>query len=176
MSERIERWIQVLARLTALAGGLVLTALIIITVISVTGRALVFAGLGPIPGDFELVEAGTAFAVFAFLPWCHLRRGHAVVEVLTMHFSDNANRLIEIVSNFLMLVFALLICWRHWLGTIDKYNYTETTFILQFPIWWAYAAGLFGAVVFVIVTLWCFWRSVIEYRTGSDIAISGELS
>lgn len=175
MAERIDRWIQALARLTALAGGLVLTALIVVTVISVSGRALVFAGLAPVPGDFELVEAGTAFAVFAFLPWCHLRRGHAVVEILTMHFSDNLDRLIEIVANFLMFLFAALICWRHWLGTIDKYSYSETTFILQFPIWWAYAAGLFGAVVFVIVSAWCFLRSIREYRTGSSVAIGGEL-
>ncbi|WP_419906766.1 TRAP transporter small permease [Hoeflea sp.] len=176
MSERIERWVEILARLTALAGGLVLTALVIITVISVTGRSLVFTGLAPVPGDFELVEAGTAFAVFAFLPWCHLKRGNAVVEVLTMHFSDTANRFIEIIANLMMMILAVLICWRHWLGTIDKYGYQETTFILQFPIWWAYAAGLFGAVVFVIVSVWCFWRSIVEYRSGSNVPISGELS
>ena len=58
MSERIERWVETLARLTALAGGLVLTALVVVTVVSVTGRSLVFAGLAPVPGDFELVEAG----------------------------------------------------------------------------------------------------------------------
>lgn len=176
MSERIERWVETLARLTALAGGLVLTALVVVTVVSVTGRSLVFAGLAPVPGDFELVEAGTAFAVFAFLPWCHLRRGNAVVEVLTMHFGDTANRFIEVVANFMMMLLAVLICWRHWLGTMDKYGYQETTFILQFPIWWAYAAGLFGAVVFVIVSIWCFWRSIREYRSGSNVAISGELS
>lgn len=176
MTERIERLVQTLARMMALAGGLVLTALIIVTVISVTGRALVVAGLGPIPGDFELLEAGTALAVFAFLPWCHYRRGHAVVEILTMQFSDTANRFIEIIANLLMLIFALLICWRHWLGTIDKQNYGETTFILQFPLWWAYAAGLIGAVVFVIVAAWCFWRSLIEFKTGSTVSIDGKIA
>ena len=60
MTARLEKSIYTLARIMALAGGLVLTALIIVTVISVTGRAFVFAGLGPIPGDFELMEAGTA--------------------------------------------------------------------------------------------------------------------
>ncbi len=176
MTQRIERLVGTLARMTALTGGLVLTALIVITVISVTGRSLVFVGLGPIPGDFELLEAGTAFAVFAFLPWCHYRRGHAVVEILTMHFSDTANRFIEIIANGLMLGFALLICWRHWLGTIDKQNYGETTFILQFPLWWAYAASLFGAVVFVIVAAWCLWRSLIEFKTGTTVSMDGEIA
>lgn len=171
---QIGRFIEWLARTMALAGGLVLTILIVLTVVSVTGRALVFAGLAPIPGDFELVEAGTAFAVFAFLPWCHLNRGHAVVEILTMHFSDRVNRAIEIIANLMMLVFALLICWRHWLGTIDKQSYGETTFILQFPIWWAYAASLVGAVVFVIVAAWCLIRSLTEFKVASGPAITGE--
>lgn len=172
---QIGRFIEWLARITALAGGLVLTILIVLTVISVAGRALVFAGLAPIPGDFELVEAGTAFAVFAFLPWCHLNRGHAVVEILTMHFSDAVNRVIEVIANLMMLIFAALICWRHWLGTIDKQSYGETTFILQFPIWWAYAASLIGAVVFVIVAAWCLVRSLTEFKPANGPTISGEM-
>ncbi|MEM9108220.1 MAG: TRAP transporter small permease [Pseudomonadota bacterium] len=175
MSERLDRLIGTLARLTALAGGFVLTALIVITVVSVSGRALVFAGLGPIPGDFELVEAGTAFAVFAFLPWCHYQRGNAVVEVLTMHFNDLANRFIDIAANFLMLAFAIIICWRHLLGTLDKRSYSETTFILQFPIWWAYSASLIGAVVFVIVAAFCLWRSIAEHKSGKNQSASGEM-
>ena len=174
MTASIGRIIEWIARVTALCGGFVLTLLIIITVVSVSGRALVFAGLAPIPGDFELVEAGTAFAVFAFLPWCHLNRGHAVVEILTMHFSDGVNRVIEIVANLLMLIFAVLICWRHWLGTLDKQSYGETTFILQFPIWWAYAASLVGAVVFVIVCVWCLVRSVLEFNRPASPMIGGE--
>lgn len=175
MTARIGRFIDILARTMALAGGLVLTILIVLTVISVAGRALVFAGLAPIPGDFELVEAGTAFAVFAFLPWCHLNRGHAVVEILTMHFSNAVNQWIEVIANLLMLGFAALICWRHWLGTIDKQSYSETTFILQFPIWWAYAASLIGAVVFVIVAAWCLIRSVIEFKAPNSPVIGGEM-
>ena len=55
------------------------------TVVSIVGRAsLTWAWvLGPVPGDFELVEVGTGFAVFAFLPWCQLKRGHATVDLFT---------------------------------------------------------------------------------------------
>ena len=52
------------------SAALVLIALILLTVVSVVGRALFSA---PIPGDFELVEIGMAVAVFAFLPYCQLR-------------------------------------------------------------------------------------------------------
>ena len=40
-----------LANATALIGGVTLVAIIVMTVVSVLGRAFVFAGLGPIPGD-----------------------------------------------------------------------------------------------------------------------------
>ncbi|MEZ5836913.1 MAG: hypothetical protein R3D03_14460 [Geminicoccaceae bacterium] len=36
----------------ALLGGTVLVAMIVLTSVSIIGRALIFAGLGPVPGDF----------------------------------------------------------------------------------------------------------------------------
>jgi hypothetical protein len=44
-----------LANWTAIVGGLVLVALTLMVVASVAGRALIGLGLGPVPGDFELV-------------------------------------------------------------------------------------------------------------------------
>ena len=66
--KRVERLVNRLAKLLAFFGGAVLTALAFMTVLSTVGRAFVGMqiGLGPIPGDFELVEAGTAVAIFCF--------------------------------------------------------------------------------------------------------------
>jgi TRAP-type C4-dicarboxylate transport system permease small subunit len=147
-----------IAATMALAGGLVLLALVALTCISVAGRALV--GLGPVPGDFEVVEMGVAFAVFAFLPWCHLNRGHATVELLTRYFGRTANAWLDLAADLLMLLVAALITWRLALGTLDKRSYHETTFILQAPVWWAYAACLVGAAVFTVVALYCIGRSL----------------
>lgn len=144
----------------ALAGGLVLTALVVLTCISVVGRSLVPLGLGPVPGDFEFVEMGVAFAVFAFLPWCQLTRAHASVELATRYFGRTANKVIDLIADILMLLAAALITWRLALGTLDKRSYQETTFILQTPVWWAYAACLLGAVVFTLVALYCAGRSL----------------
>lgn len=159
MQQTIERWIGRLALVMALLGGAVLVILVLVTVISVTGRALIPLGLKPVPGDFELVEAGTAFAVFAFLPWCHFNRGHAEVEIFTMRLSNGINRFIDFVADCLLLAVTGLIGWQHYLGTVSKMQYGETTFILQFPIWWAYMASLAGAVVMFVVAVYCLFRS-----------------
>ena len=195
--ERVVTWI---ARWTALLGGLVLILITLLTVASVSGRAMLTAanlhdsdswlmplypvlralggffnglGAGPVPGDFELVEVGTGFAIFAFLPWCHLKRGHATVEILANWFPNTMNRVIDIIANFLMLAIAALVAWRHWEGTLDKMSYGETTFILQFPLWWGYAAAMFGAMVFVIVAAFAFLRSIVEFRVGAHVESAG---
>jgi TRAP-type C4-dicarboxylate transport system permease small subunit len=153
-----------IAAAMALAGGLVLLALVALTCISVAGRALVGLGLGPVPGDFELVEMGVAFAVFAFLPWCHLNRGHASVELLTRYFGRTANAWLDLVADLLMFLVAALITWRLALGTLDKRSYHETTFILELPVWWAYAGCLVGAAVFTVVALYGVGRSLRALR------------
>ena len=167
MYKAIDKGIHRLAAATALLGGAVLVALVALTVVSVSGRSLIAIGLGPVPGDFELLEAGTAFAVFAFLPWCHLTRAHASVEVFTMKLPGAVNRILLIASDALMLLFALLLFWRHWLGTLDTRLYGETTFILQFPLWWAYAASALGAAVFVVTALWCLVEDIVGGRAKS---------
>ncbi len=159
MYSALNRAAYALSLLFALLGGFVLVILTLLTVASVTGRALIPLGLGPVPGDFELVEAGVAFAVFAFLPWCQLNRGHASVEILTQFLPPRIDRLLDVTIELLMFGVAVLLFRQHFLGTLDKTRYGETTFILQFPLWWAYAASLAGAVVVVLVAGFCLMRS-----------------
>lgn len=163
--------IEWLARALAILGGFVLVAITLLTVVSITGRAFVRQGLGPIPGDFELVEAMTAFAVFAFLPWCQLQRAHATVDVFTSFFSDRVNRWIDVVSECLMTLVIILIAWRLWYGMMDKIRYSETTFILQFPVWWGFAAAMAAVAIAVIVSLYMLAIRVHEAVTG-DTAFS----
>lgn len=158
-----------LARGLAIIGGLALVAITVITVVSITGRGLTSFGLKPVPGDFELVEAGTAFAVFAFLPWCQLTRGHATVDVFTSFLSARANRVIDVVAEFVMTAVVILIAVQLWHGMWDKVRYNETTFILQFPVWWGFAAAMVAASVGVVVSLYVLVVRVQEFRQGRTI-------
>jgi TRAP-type C4-dicarboxylate transport system permease small subunit len=156
---RIGRLIHGLARNSALAGGVVLIAVTVITVVSIIGRSLIQFGLSPIPGDFEIVQAGMLFAIFAFLPWCHLVRGHALVAILTDRFPIRFNALAEFVWDAVMLLTAAFIAWRLWVGLLDKQGFRESTFILRIPVWILYATGMIGAMIFVIIALYCVVRS-----------------
>ena len=156
------------ARTLALLGGWALIFITVMTVVSITGRAFIWAGLRPVPGDFELVEVATGFAVFAFLPWCQVNRGHATVDVFTSFVPDRANRVIDLVTELVMTAVMVLVAWRLWYGVLDKIRYNEVTFILQFPVWWGFALAMFASVLAVMVSFYVLAvrvRELIENRT-----------
>lgn len=181
--------IERLARGMAVIGGVVLTALVLLTCISVLGRGLntmghsdwltglsdalagglIATGVGPVTGDFEVVEAGIAFAIFAFLPICQLYAGHATVDVFTSRLSDRVNGWLVAFWEVVLTLVILLITWRLFAGLVDKLGNGETTFLLQFPIWWAYAASFVAAVVASITAVYCALGRVLLAATGRSI-------
>jgi TRAP-type C4-dicarboxylate transport system permease small subunit len=143
-----------LSRVLAWFGALVLAAMAVISVASIVGRSLTAFGLGPVRGDFELVEAGTALAVFCFLPWCHLRRSHAVVDMFWGAYPAALRRVLTALADLLMLVVWLLLTWRMGLATLEYRGTGETTFILLMPVWWGYAVSLVAAALGCLIYLW----------------------
>jgi TRAP-type C4-dicarboxylate transport system permease small subunit len=162
-----------LSRLMAWFGGTVLTLIALMSVASIAGRALSTAGLGPVPGDFELVEAGTALAVFCFLPWAHLRRGHAVVDLFWNAYPPAMQTLLTLLSDLLMLVVWVLLVWRMGIALEDYRGNGETTFILQFPVWWGYAASIVPAVFGCIVYAWRVLEDLGLATPGDDLGPAG---
>jgi TRAP-type C4-dicarboxylate transport system permease small subunit len=148
------------SRALAWFGAIVLAGLAQISVLSIAGLALSAVGLGPVPGDFELVEAGTALAVFCFLPWCHLKRGHAVVDMLWKAYPPAMQRTLTIATDGLMLLVWLLLVWRMGVAMLDYRANGEVSFILQMPVWWGYAASMVPAVFGCVVYAWRLFESL----------------
>ncbi|WP_416900231.1 MAG: TRAP transporter small permease [Minwuia sp.] len=151
-----------LCRAVALFGGALLLVVMMLVVVSVIGRAFSGMGLGPVPGDFELVEMFTAVAIFCFLPWCQLERGHVAVDILAGPLGPRRDAALAVLFNLGMTAVAAFILWRLWAGMQDKITYSETTFILQLPVWWGYAACLPFAGLFIVISALTVWRSLKE--------------
>jgi len=191
MINKLQKPMAALAWFSALIGGLALVAVMVMTTVSVAGMSASKLGkllkksydvlvepllaLGPIPGETEMAEAGMAFIIFAFLPLVTLHKGHAEVAILTNFFGKGVNRLIDFVSDSAMLAVAAFLGYRHLLGTIDKFNNGETTWILLFPVWWGYGAALFGATIFVVVAAYCALRSLNTLVTEKSERTSGAI-
>lgn len=185
----LSRIFMFLARVAAILGGAVLSFLIVLTVVSVIGRGLnTFAhflldagvlagfaqwmldrGVGPVLGDFELVEAGVAFCIFSFLPLAQISGSHATVDILTSQFSPKANRLLSMLWEVLFAVVLIIIALKLYEGMQGKMRYNETTMLLQFPVWWSYALSMIGAVVAAVVSVYVALVRVAELVTGRTI-------
>ena len=76
------------------------------------------------------------------------------------------NRWLEVVWEDLLSLLIFLITWRLFVGMEDKIRYNETTFLLQFPIWWAFALSFAAAAVASVVALYCAVAKVLELITG----------
>jgi hypothetical protein len=168
-----------LAQGTALIGGLVLIALIALICTSILGREAASTlhgagmrdlarawGIGAIRGDYELVEAGMAFAIFCFLPLTQLQGAHARVDLFTDQMGPRASAILGAFWSVVMAAATLLITWRLAAGMQDRLRYNETSFLLQFPIWWAYAACLAAATIAVITSLYCAAMRLTGQRGG----------
>lgn len=158
--ELVSKFIIRLAHATAIAGGIVLTALILMTCFSILGRTLSFLGFGPVPGDFEILEAGIAFVIFCFLPYCQIVSGHASVDLFTSMLGPKPNRYILAFWESVFALVLIFIAWRLFEGTMGKYRNGQTSMFIQFPIWWAYAASFVAACVAALTGIWSAWDRV----------------
>lgn len=178
-----------LARAFAILGGLVLTSLIILTCLSIAGRslnsamhsdfaqtlspglanALLATGIGPINGDFELVEAGMAFAIFAFLPLCQLHGAHASVDIFTGKLPLRINRFLRMAIEVIFAATLILIAVKLFAGMESKRGSGQTTLLLQYPVWWGYAMSVPGAFAAAIVSVHIAVSRLIEVATGREV-------
>lgn len=185
----VHRIVLTVSRLMALLGGLVLTLLILITCLSILGRAvnsalhsdlamavapgmaqwLIDAGVGSIRGAYEMVEAGMAFCIFAFLPFCQVTMGHASVDVFTNALPRGANRVIETLIACLFAVILVLVAVQLNEGMLRKLNSGQTSLLLEYPVWWGYAAALLGAVLAAIVGVYVALVRLFELVSGRVI-------
>jgi TRAP-type C4-dicarboxylate transport system permease small subunit len=151
-----------LSRAFALAGGLVLLALTLMSVASVALRSL---GAKPVPGDFELVQLGCAVAVSLFLPWCQMRGGHVIVDFFTLHLTTKRAALDALGAGLLGLC-AALIAWRLGLGLWSARESGESTMILSVPVWWAFVPMVPSFALLALTGLHAAWGCLREAKAS----------
>ena len=177
-----------LSRAMAYLCGVMLSFLIILTCISIVGRSLngvlhadmvtafmpdlarwlLDAGVGPVNGDFELVEAGVAFSIFAFLPLCQITGGHAAVDIFTAKLSPRADRILQMLIDVLFAAVLVLIAVQLFSGMQSKLRSGQTSLLLQFPVWWGYALCMFGAATAAFVGVYIAALRIVAVATGEN--------
>jgi TRAP-type C4-dicarboxylate transport system permease small subunit len=171
----VGRWLGRLADVMAVVGGAVLTGVMVVAVVSILGRYARRSGLpgldrlGPVPGDFEIVSMGAGIAIFFFLAWAQFNRGHITVDIFISRVPPRGKAALSLIGNLLLTIFAVILAQQIAIGLEEKRRFGETTAILQLPVWWSYAGGLFGLWSFAVVSGYTVWRSLNEMLdTGEE--------
>ncbi|MFN3506036.1 MAG: TRAP transporter small permease [Allorhizobium sp.] len=163
--DRLERGCHALATSLVLFGGFCLVVACGLTVASIVGGLTI----RPLPGEIELVEALCGLAVFAFLPFCQLKRGHVGVDILISAFGPKAMNWTQLIGDVIIAVLLGLVTWRHAIGTMDKFGNGETTPLLLMPVWWGFAIALALLVANVLVCLFVIAADIRDIRRGKTI-------
>lgn len=144
------RLIEALAKLCAIAAGLLLTVITLMTCVSLLGRNTIGA---TIVGDFELSAAAAGAAVALFLPWCQLRRGNIIVDFFTTRASARTNERLDRLGALLYALVLALMTWRTFLGGLNAWRTQSGTMMIGLPEWIVYAAMVPALALCVVVGL-----------------------
>lgn len=131
-----------LATLLALAGGVALLGVALLTTASVLLR---WAGAGPVTGDVEMVQLGGGLAVLGFLAYGTLMRANIMVDSFTARLPRRATRRMDGLWSLLWGAVALVLAERMAVGAAEALaNRTATIGLLGLPLWWAIGLGALG--------------------------------
>lgn len=143
------------SRAFAIAGGVLLVAVTLMSLVSIVGRWLFAA---PVPGDYELVQIGAAICVSTFLPLTQMRGGHVIVDFFTTGARPVVRAALDTIGALMIALFAGVIAWRMVFGTIGLAEANDQTTILAFPTWIALAAMVPCFALFAVAGLYTAWR------------------
>jgi TRAP-type C4-dicarboxylate transport system permease small subunit len=127
--------LEMLARACAIAAGLLLTVITLMTCVSLIGRNTTG---WTIAGDFELTGAAAGAAIALFLPWCQARRGNIIVDFFTAKASAGTNAALDRAGALLLAVAMALLTWRSAIGGWNAWTSKSGSMMLGFPDWIVY--------------------------------------
>ena len=130
----------------------VLILMMLLTVADVSLRATLNK---PIIGTTEITEQMMVVVVFLGLGWCALQGRHIKVDLFVSHYSETAQRIIDIGIQVIGLIFVAIMCWRTWMTTLMVKTLGITCSYIGVPKYPFYAIATVGwlALLLAMVSL-----------------------
>ena len=132
---RAFKLLDILARLCAVLAGVLLTAITLMTCVSLIGRNTTG---WTIVGDFELSGVAAGAAIALFMPWCQRRRGNLMVDFFTARARPATQVLLDRFGALLMALVMGLMTWRTSIGGMNAWKTQAGSMMLGFPDWIVY--------------------------------------
>jgi TRAP-type C4-dicarboxylate transport system permease small subunit len=139
-----------LAKLCAVAAGVLLVAITLMTCLSLGGRNTTG---WTIVGDIEITAAAAGAAVALFLPWCQVKRSHIIVDFFTAKASAQTNARLDRLGALITALVLGLMAWRSIVGGMNAWTSNEASMMLNLPNWIVYACMVPGFVLAAVIAL-----------------------
>jgi len=123
------------ARLCAVLAGVLLTAITLVTCVSLIGRNT--TGWS-IVGAFELTGFAAGAAIALFMPWCQVRRGNIIVDFFTVKASPRTQAGLDRFGALLLALVMGLMTWRTTIGGLNAWKSQAGSMMMGFPEWIVY--------------------------------------
>ena len=144
------RLLETLAKLCAIAAGVLLTGITLMTCVSVIGRNTTGWTL---VGDFELSGSAAGAAIALFLPWCQVRRGNIIVDFFTNQASQGTQDRLDRLGALLLALVMALMAWRSAVGGLNAWKSQAGSMMLGFPEWLVYCGIVPPLVLTAVIAL-----------------------
>lgn len=119
-------------RALALASGLLIAGIGLLTCIDVFGR---YALGRPLQGAFEISELAMGALIFTSLPLVTMRGQHVTIDLLDGLLPASARRVQAVVIDLLSALCTAVLAWRLWARGGEMASSGETTAILQLAVY-----------------------------------------
>ena len=166
---KIDRGLYRLETFLALLSGLAVFALMLLAVVSVSGRNFLNQ---PLPGYVDWIEQ--AMPLIAFLGVAYVQRNgaHIRMDIVAGALSGRALYLVELITTFAILLLMVLMVWGSWSHFLRSFDFAaplwsrDSSMDIALPIW---PAKLLAPIAFAVLCLrlclqiWAyglaFWRN-----------------
>jgi TRAP-type C4-dicarboxylate transport system permease small subunit len=155
MSTLLER----VAAAWALLGGLVLLAIVGVTVVNAGAftadrvAALFGATVAGLPGYEDFVRLAVAAASPMFLPYCQVRRGHLAVDILMNAAPRRVQQIADALWLLLLAAAALFLGYWMVIGMFETRADNVLSRVLGWVEWPFYIPGIVSLVLWAAVAL-----------------------
>ncbi len=171
---KLDRILFRLETFLALISGLAVFALMILAVVSVSGRNFANA---PLPGYVDWIEQAMPLIAFMGIAYVMREGGHIRMDILVGQLRGRLLYTAELITTLAVLLLMVLMVWGSWAHFERSFDFAapmwsrDSSMDIALPIW---PAKLLAPVAFSVLCLrlclqvWAYARGVI---TGSTVAV-----
>jgi TRAP-type C4-dicarboxylate transport system permease small subunit len=171
---KMDRGLLRLERVFALISGISVFALMVLAVVSVTGRNFFEQ---PLPGYVDWIEQAMPLIAFMGISYVMREGGHIRMDIVVGKLRGRVLYVVELITTLCVLFLMVLLVWGSWAHFDRSFDFAapmwsrDSSMDIALPIW---PAKLMAPLAFGILCLrlclqvWAYWRAII---TGQAIAV-----